>query len=229
MKVLSAIAVLAFLAPAAGAQVGYDPAHSPYRDLDQPHEWSFLVGHYTARSDPAGVEPQGGELFGLLYGWHAGGPIYLMSQLSRISSQRLVVDPSQPAASRDLGIADWPLYALEGAMAVSLTGNRTYRGFMPLANFGVGLMSDRHTRSDVGDFSFGTRFEFTWGAAVRWVATDRWALRADWTNRFFSMGYPETYYRLAKDSTSVVVARQSKSFWRNNPALSIGLSYMPWR
>jgi hypothetical protein len=222
-------ALLLGSATAAGAQVGYDPQHSPYRDRDQSYEWSFLYGHYTARPDPAGVAPQGGDLFGLLYGWHAGGPVYLTTDLTRIASQRLVLDPAVPELKRQLGVAYWPLFAAEGGMEVSFTGPRTFHGFMPLADLGLGLLSDRHTRSDVGEFSFGTRFEFTWGASLRYIATDRWAMRADLKYRFFSMGYPETYYKVASDSTSVVTATQAKSFWRMNPSLSIGLSYMPWR
>lgn len=229
MKPLLLALLLLGTSRVAGAQVGYDPLHSPYRDADQSHEWSVLVGHYTARPDPAGVAPQGGELVGLLYGWHAGGPIYLTGSLTRIASQRLVLDPASPTSARRLGLAYWPLFDVDGQMEIALTGARTYHRVMPLTKFGFGLISDRHTRSDVGDFSFGTRFEFVWGAGFRWLASDRWAVRGDWTNRFYSMGYPETYYRLAKDSTSVVTAHQAKSFWRNNPAFSIGLSYMPWR
>ncbi len=226
MKLLIPAVLLVVSAATASAQVGYTPEKSPYHDLDKSQSWSLLYGHYTGRPDAAGVAPSGGSMLGLLYEWHAGGPIYLTGALSRVDGQREVLDPYQTAPKRTLGMAYWPLWALDGGMSVSLTGDRTWHDIMPLAKFGLGIMSDRHTRGDVGDYMFGTRFSFTWGAAVRWIPTERWAVRADLTNYFMSMSYPQTYYLVAKDSTSILKPNQSKSFWRNNPAITIGLSYL---
>ena len=88
-------------------------------------EWALLYGHFDAHLDPIGVGPQSGGLLGILYDWHAGGPVYLTSEFTRIASQRLVIDPTVPAAKRDLGTAYWPLYALESGLELSFPGDRT--------------------------------------------------------------------------------------------------------
>ncbi len=226
MKRLLPVILLAVLAVSARAQqqVGYAPSRSPYQDVDQTMEIALLTGHFSAAPDPAGVAPQGGPMWAFLYGWHAAGPLFLNASLSRTSSVRKVLDPSQ--VNEDLGLWYWPLWAVDGTASLSLTGDKTFHGFMPLANLGMGLISDRHTQSDVGSYQFGTRFEFVWGFTLRWVPTSRWALRADLNNRMYSMGYPQTYYATNKDSTTIVPATLAKSFWRNNPSLTIGISYL---
>lgn len=226
MKRLLPALLLAVTAVAAHAQqqVGYAPSKSPYQDVDQTMELALLAGRFSAAADPAGVAPQGASMLKLLYGWHASGPLFLNVSAMRTESVRRVLDPA--AINRDRGLAYWPLWAFDGSMALSLTGNRTFHGFMPLANLGMGFITDRHTQSDVGTYRFGTRFEVLWGMSVRWVPSQRWALRADLNNRMYSMGYPETYYALGRDGTAIVPAQMPKSFWRNNPSLSIGLSYL---
>lgn len=223
-RLLTALLLATSAAALPAQQVGYAPSRSPYNDIDQTMELTLLNGHFSAQSDPAGVAPQGGNAFALLYGWHASGPLFLTSSLTRIGAVRHVLDPL--AANKDRGTESWPLWAVDGALSLSLTGNRTYHGFMPLLNAGMGIITDRHTNSDVGEYQFGTKFEFVWGASIRYVPSSRWALRADLTNHFYSMGYPETYYVTGKDGNSIVAPNLSKSFWRNNPSLTIGLSYL---
>ncbi len=223
-RLLIALLLAASAAALPAQQVGYAPSKSPYRDVEKSMELALLGGHYSATPDPAGVAPQSGQMWGLLYGWHATGPLFLTGSFSRVASVRHIIDPL--ALNRDRGTEAWPLYAIDGGLALSLTGDRTFHGFMPLANFGLGLISDRHTNSDVGEYQFGTKFEFVWGASLRYIPARRWGIRVDLNNRFYSMGYPQTYYVIGKDGTSVVGSRLSKSFWRNNPSLTIGISYL---
>ncbi len=223
-RLLPIVLLLVAAASLPAQRVGYVPSQSPYRDVDQTMEMALLGGHYTALPDPAGVAPQSGQIWTLLYGWHATGPLFLTGSMSRISSVRRIVDPAKLNTFR--GTEYWPLFAFDGAMSLSLTGDRTFHGFMPLANLGLGIISDRHTQSDVGDYQFGTKFEFVWGASLRYFPSKRWAIRADLTNHFYSMGYPATYYAIGKNGTSIVPSNTAKSFWRNNPSFTIGISYL---
>ncbi len=225
-RLVTALLLAAAAAGTAGAQqqVGYAPSRSPYRDLDQTMELALLAGHFSAGVDPAGVAPQSSSIWTLLYTWHATGGLFLNASLAQTLSDRKVIDPT--AVNVDRGLYYWPLYALDATMSMSLTGNRTYHGFMPLVNAGMGFITDRHTQSDVGDFQFGSRFELVYGASLRYIATSRWGLRLDLTNRMYTLGYPETYYTVGKNGTTVVPITLSKSFWRNNPSLSIGISYL---
>jgi hypothetical protein len=107
---------------------------------------------------------------------------------------------------------------------LSLTGSKSWHHIVPEIAGGVGLVSDFHSQPDSGGFKFGTRFAFTWGGGVRYVPGGRWAIRADLTNRMYQLGYPQTYYLEPTGGTPVVQATQAKSFWLNNPAITLGIS-----
>ena len=68
----TAAAAAALLASTAGAQVGYPPERSPYRDLEYRQELTLLTGYYAASADPAGVAPRSGPMLGLRYDVRVG-------------------------------------------------------------------------------------------------------------------------------------------------------------
>jgi hypothetical protein len=88
------------------------------------------------------------------------------------------------------------------------------------------LISDFRAKADTGGFKFGTRFAFNWGGGIRIVPGGSWQIRADVKNRMYTLGYPQTYYAVPTGGSSVVASTQSKSFWLNNPAFTLGLSYL---
>lgn len=225
---------LATLAPALGAQVGYEPRKSPFRDLERRQELSFFTGYYKAQKDPAQVAPRSGPMSGLLYQWRASGPTNLTASFSRVASERRVLDPEQPATCapdpdadcKFVGMYRWPLYFVDAGLAFSLTGARSFLRLVPDLKAGVGLATDFHTKPDVGDFAFGTRFAFNWGAGIRWIPQDGFQVRADVTNHLYSVRYPETYYTPAEDNTQILAPTRKRSAWLNNPGFTIGFSYL---
>jgi hypothetical protein len=246
---VAAIAV-ASLARGLSAQVGHPPQNSPYRDLALTMETTVYGGYYRAKADPARVAPESGPLVGVLYQWRMSGPANLTVDLARVDSERRVLDPerlgsclrralppSVPARVRDvltrpssecksLGAHRWPLYMADAGLSLSTTGARSWLNIVPDVRLGVGLVSDFHTKPDVGEFAFGTRFAFNWGAGIRFVPGDRFQLRVDLLNRLYSVRYPATYYAAADDGTRILGVTQSRSAWLNNPALTIGMSYL---
>jgi hypothetical protein len=226
------VALLLGNASATIAQVGYEPTRSPYRDLEHTMELNVFSGYYRAKPDVAQVAPRSGSELGVLYHWRASGPASLTFGVSRVASERQVIDPEQPTTCpgtegncRSLGMYRWPLYLFDGGLAISLTGARTYHRFSPELRGGFGLASDFHTQPDLGEFGFGTRFAFNWGAGLRWVPGGRYAIRADLLNHLYTVKYPESYYQSASDTTQILKPRQRRSVWLNNPGLTIGLSY----
>jgi hypothetical protein len=214
------------------AQVGYDPRHSPYRDLRETQEFTLFSGYYRAKKDRAQVAPQSGPMIGAHYQWRAGGPAHLTVDLARVASERRVLDPERSCGSstdpdcRLIGTYRWPLYMADVGLAVSLTGARSFFHIVPEVKTGVGLVSDFHTQPDVGDFAFGTRFAFVWGAGVRWVPDGRYQVRVDLLNHLYSIRYPLTYYQAANDGSTVLAQARSRSVWLNNPGFTIGVSYL---
>lgn len=212
------------LTSSASAQVGYPPARSPYLDLEHAQELTLFGGQYHAHRDPADVGPQSGFITGLHYEWRAGGPAHLVGEFARISSDRNLIDPAKPEPARQLGTASRPLYSMTAGLGLSTTGAKSWHHIVPELEGGLGFVSDLRSQPDSGGFRFGTRFAFTWGAGVRYVPGGRWAIRADFSNRMYQIGYPQTYYLEPTGGTPVVPATQAKSFWLNNPAFTLGLS-----
>lgn len=221
----SALIALVVFASTARAQVGYPPARSPYLDLEYSQEFTPIVGYYIGRDDPAGVVPGNGALVGLHYEWRAGGPAHLTGEVARIASSRTVLDPAKPASTRNLGERSWPLWSADFGLGMSLTGARSWHKLVPEVKAGVGFMSDFKS-ADVGDFKYGTRFALTWGAALRYVPGGRYQLRADFSNRLTSIRYPDVYFRPPTSGLTPILTGKDQSVWRNNPSLTIGISYL---
>jgi len=160
--------------------------------------------------------------------------MHLNASFSRVSSERRVLDPDFPGTCTGVPAEDcklvstlqWPLYFLDGGLALSLTGARSFYHLVPEVKLGAGIATDFHTESDIGDFQFGTRFAFNWGAGIRWVPGGRLQVRADLSNHLYTIKYPDAYYRLAPDKSVIFTNTQSNSAWLNNPALTIGFSYL---
>jgi len=185
-----------------------------------------IFGYYVGRDDPAGVVPGNGTLVGLHYEWRAGGPAHLTGEVARIGSSRTILDPSKPASTRNLGEHSWPLWSADFGLGMSLTGARSWHSLVPMVKAGVGFMSDFKS-ADVGDFKYGTRFALTWGAAMRFVPGGRYQLRADFSNRLTSIRYPDVYFRpTVAGVTPILAGKKDQSVWRNNPSISIGISYL---
>ena len=223
----SAVAALSLLGAAgAGAQVGYKPARSPYLDLLYTQEITAIGGYYVGRGDPAGVAPGSGAIAGVHYEWRVGGPAHLIGEIAHISSTRLVKDPAKPLATRTVGEQSWPLYAADVGLGMSLTGSRSWHRIVPELRAGLGVVTDLKGKADVGGFKHGTRFALTWGGGVRFVPGGNFQLRTDVTNRLYSISYPQTYYVQTSTNGSPILTDVSKSVWRNNPAFTIGFSYL---
>ncbi len=242
MRGIVAIATLTLSAASASAQVGYPPRQSPYRDLRETMEVTFYSGYYRAKKDPARVAPVSGPMVGAHYQWRAGGPAHLTVDVARISSERKVLDPEKNAPPgpgdgagtcavkddfcKSAGVYRWPLYAIDGGLAMALTGERSFLRMVPEVKAGLGVVTDFHSQPDVGQFGFGTRFALTWGAGLRVLPGGRYSFRADISNRLYSVKYPISYYVPADDGSVIFTAQQSRTAWLNNPAFTIGVSYL---
>jgi hypothetical protein len=209
----------------AGAQVGPNPSTSPYYDLEHAQELSLIVGAFHGHRDPVNVGPQSGAIYGLHYEFRAGGPAYLTGELARIQSDRNVLNPFLIAGKgRERGNRSQPLYSADVGLGIGLTGAKSWHHIVPELTGGVGLISDFRTSADTGGYKFGTRFAFNWGGGIRVVPGGRWQVRFDVKNRMYTIGYPEAFYVAPAGGTAVVPTTQTKSFWLNNPAFTLGIS-----
>jgi hypothetical protein len=219
----AALLALLFATPAA-AQVGHTPEGSPYRDLEFKEELGVYGGTMSARSDRAGVLPQSGPLVGLRYQVHIAGPISFAANLSSAFSQRNVIDPTKPAASRLLRTEDVQVYAADVGLALAVTGRKSWHFIVPEVRAGVGALTTSKNLNEAG-YRFGTPFAFTLGGGLRLVGRGRLQLRADVSERLFKQKYPPSFFTKASDNTAVV-SGNTQSFWTNHTLLSVGLSFL---
>src|SRR4051812_35441350 len=90
-------------ATSAQAQVGHDPARSPYADLEHSQELTLLGGYLRTRHDPADILPKSRPMFGVRYEATLTGPFAVSADVITGFGERNVVDPSKPVATRDKG------------------------------------------------------------------------------------------------------------------------------
>jgi hypothetical protein len=225
-NVIALIGIVAAVAAPLSAQVGYPPSRSPYVDLEHTQELTVVGGWYHGHRDAANVGPQSGAITGVHYEWRAGGPAHLIGEVARISSDRRLINPFKTGTGRELGTVSRPLYTVDAGLGLSLTGGKSWHRIVPELTGGLGLISDLRAKADTGGFKFGTRFAFNWGGGIRIVPGGNWQIRGDIKNRMYTLGYPQTYYSVPTGGSPVVAPTQAKSFWLNNPAFTLGLSYL---
>ena len=210
--------------PLSAQQVGFPPAQSPFRDLEYKQELSPFGGWVNAASDDANVLPKSGAIVGLRYQIRIGGPVSFDADFSRMQSTRNVIDPTQIASKRLLGTADAAVYGINAGLALGLTGRKSWHHLVPEVRVGGGVVTSE-TKDDASGYTFGTPFALTFGGGLKFVSLGRLQLRADAGARLFKQKYPDSFFQIASDNTSVLTT-QSRSFWTNQTVLSVGASLL---
>ena len=224
MKALSFAALALLVASPASAQVGHDPAASPYTDLEYRQELTVYGGYASARVDPAGVTPQSAPIAGLRYELYLAGSVSLTSDLSGMFSERTVLDPTKPRAQRVIGTETAPVYGLDVGIALGLTGRKTWHHIAPQVRAGIGVVHSQ-AADDTTGYKFGTPFAITFGAGLKFVTGGRLQFRADIGERLFKQKNPEAYYRTTSDNTAVLTDTP-RSYWTNHSVLTLGASFL---
>lgn len=225
---LTAALAVALLATSASAQVGHTPESSPYRDLEYRQEMTLFSGYYSPSKDPAGVAPQSGPLIGLRYDVRVGGPAYLTARVSRVFSQRTIIDPTKLPDQRTIGTESWPLYLSDVGISLNLTGQKSLHHLVPVLNGGIGIATD-FKGADQGGYQVGTQFALTFGGGVKWVPSGgRLQLRADVTDHLFQIQYP-TSYSTPPGANEPAVVSGADNVWKHNATFTLGASYLFFR
>ena len=229
VRAACSFAGLALCAAGTGAQeVGYPPDRSPFRDLEYHQELTAYTGYFAAGRDPVGVAPQSGPMLGARYEVRVGGPAQFAARAGMVWSQRKVLDPTKPAASRAVGTLEQALYLADVGLTINLTGQKSFHRVVPVLNGGIGLVSDFRGR-DAGGYQFGTGFAFSYGGGVRVVGRGPFQLRADITDYLYQIQYPDSYTTSLNSQSPVIGPGQSKGVWKHNAALTIGASILMFR
>jgi hypothetical protein len=218
-----AVAIAVAVPSSARAQVGHLPDRSPYEDFKIGQSMSVLGGWLAVKRDLADVAPAAAAAFGLRYDIGVGGPASLFVRYLASPSERKLLAPGNPKATRQIGTPGVTTHLFDGGLDISLTGRKTWHRLMPSVNGGAGLVSD-FAKADTGAYRFGTKFAFNYGFSLRYLPKRGPQFRLDATNYLWQYQYPDRYFILASDTTAILTDTRNREAWRGNWSFSAGVT-----
>jgi hypothetical protein len=226
-RALAAAAVVAALVPeAAGAQVGHDPATSPYRAI---RHGSYLVldgGYFFGSGGRVGVTPHNGPTVGLRATFLANQMIQVGGGVAYGNLEHLVVNPAKPPATRTSGPITQGVLWIEGALHFNVTGGKTWHGLAPFGGAAIGV-SFSEEQNLPGDYDFGTKFVFAPLIGTRFFVDPRLHIHLEARAQFWQAEYAESYRRPPIEDllSEPVIPDGQLSEWLVTPWIRVGLGY----
>ena len=214
------------LTHALAAQVGHDPARSPYRTLRYGQFIGVNAGLLNGNGGLLGVAPHHGATVGLRYDLLSTGVVSLGAAASYASLERKVVDPTKPIETAVSGPIKQRAGIAELIMQFNVTGGKTWHRIAPYLSGSLGLMLAEKTEQDNSGFKFRARFVLTPGIGARVFLADRLFLRLEARSAFWSVSYPASFRSApSSDPTKPPVLAAPNKEWLANGWYSVGLSY----
>lgn len=223
---LSLLVVLG-LAPA-GAQVGHDPATSPYRDLRYGQFLSLSAGKAFGGGGVLGIGPHDGTVYWLRHDFLAHRPLSLSLGGGYGQLDRNYADIRTTTGDRVVGPVRHNVYFTEGTLLLNLTGTKTWNHVAPYAGFGLGLSFAEKVLEDSSGYNYGTKFYLAPTAGVRLFVSRRLFVRVEARALFMNLSYPAAYRDNDPDGfgpLTPLLAGQPIKEWAPVPMLHVGLGY----
>ena len=205
------------------AQVGHLPANSPFEDVKLGQNLSIMGGWMAMKRDPADVAPTSSLAAALRYDIAIGGPASLYVRYLVAPSERKLLQPTNPLATRVIGTPGVTTHQLDGGLDLALTGKKTWHRLIPSLNGGAGVVTD-FTAADTGSYRFGAKFSFSYGLGLRYLPRKGPMIRVDLTNFMWQYDYPDRSFVKASDTTSVLTDTRNRSAWRGSHTVTVGVT-----
>jgi len=207
-----------------GQNVGSTPVNSPFRDVEKRQSVTLLSGIATGGRDIAGAAPRGGLAQGVRYDVPLGSsPLDITGIIMRQAATRDILQPGLPLSNRVGASVSEGLWMLDAAFTLRVTGSKSWRRLVPYVTAGAGFLVGAGSPTDSSGFSMGSRFAPSGGLGIKFSPErSRWTMRADITNRFYSVRFPQSF----RDTTLNVpriVSANSQSDWVRNTMFTLGL------
>lgn len=221
---------LTWLIPAgAAAQVGHDPADSPFRDIRNRTNFVATAWRVTGGGGSLDVGPRSGEGVGVRYEMRLNGPTDAFLEGAWTRLERLVINPDVPEADRVSGPVDQSVILVDAGLSVLLGGNKTWNGFAPYVGGSLGLAFGSDIAADSSGFTFNAKFVSGPHLGVRWYASSALSFRLEGRLLFWQLKYPSTFFddpRAPPGAPPVLSqATDPDSEWTSHPALTIAVGY----
>ncbi|MGH7535571.1 MAG: hypothetical protein ACREMG_08290 [Gemmatimonadales bacterium] len=214
------------------AQVGHDPARSPYRDIPRGHSVTVLGGYIGGGGGRFGIAPHSGSGFGLRYDIRTSSAVQVGIGVARAELERRIVDPFVVLAERDQGIVPQTVTVAEFDLQLNLTGGKTWHRLAPFVGSAAGVTFPSGTPADTSGFEFGRKFYVAPHAGVRAFITSRLHLRGEVRAMFWKLKYPPSFEAEPPDepgdppsNSNAVIQDGRVSEWTATSWLQVGLGY----
>ena len=211
----------------ASAQVGHDPATSPYRDLRFGQFVTITSGQVFGTGGKLGLGPHNGQMVILRHDFLADRPLSIALGAGWARVDRFVADLG-PVPRRLTGPVAHDVWFGEGTAQLNLTGGKTWHSIAPYVNVGLGLAFGEKLAADVSGYKLGTKFYLAPSAGARLFLTRRMFVRVEARAVFWSLTYPATYRSTDPDGLGPlrpILAGQALKEWAPVPMIHAGLGY----
>ena len=131
--------MMAMVASPAPAQVGYDPEHSPFRDIRKGSALAFGVGWFAGDAGNLGIGPTDGPTATGRFEISLGGPTLVSFGATFAQLERTVVDPTPDSLPPRTGPFGTDILMLDLGLQLRLTGQKSYRRLAPYLGAAMGL------------------------------------------------------------------------------------------
>jgi hypothetical protein len=211
------------------AQVGHEPASSPYRDILLHSGPMLFVGHLGGGRGSVDAGTSNALTLGARYELPAGHALQFQFTTALLRGDRYIIDPAADsnAATRRTGPVKSELALAEIGMQLRLTGGKTWRGFAPYIGTALGMLFDVSSPGDTtkSGYSFGTKFSLALASGVRWYPARRVTVNADLRANFWRLKYPISFHAQAPDFSRVVPLTKPLAEWTAHPWISLGIGW----
>jgi hypothetical protein len=231
--ILVTIALLA--AGEVSAQVGHDPASSPYRDITHGKSVTLLVADVGGNGGKVGVGPHHGRSYGARFDFRLSAPIQFGLTVARAELERFVVSADDSVDNRRDGPVDQNLTMIEATMQLNITGKKTWHRLAPFISGSAGWTRGSDLPSSVSDssgFKFGSKLYLVPAIGVRAFVTKSLFLRLEARQLFWKLNYPLAYTQepAAQPSTdpdrpNAVLPDGKRTQWSGARELRAGLGF----
>jgi hypothetical protein len=212
------------------AQVGHNPASSPYRDIRVGHTVTILGGELSGGRGKAQVGPSGGFLGGIRYDAHVGGAATIFLGTAFSTATRNLIDPDTSLNARNIGVAEQSLLMVEGGFNFVLTGRKTWNRIAPYGGASLGMVIGSSVPEDSTGFRFGNKFMVTPLVGIRFFPTRKFHLRIEARDILWRLNYNNTRFfdipvndPLAPPVLDAVTTKSTE--WVHHPVIRIGIGW----
>jgi hypothetical protein len=190
---LALLLLLAVPAAPIAAQVGHEPAKSPYRDIVYDNNLTAYASYFAGSGGQLGIGVHDGYMYGLRYQLRANRFIsFGVGGSYGWDLKRNIIDPFAPPGERVLGPIQSRLWILEALLQFNLTANKSWHRIAPYGGVGLGAGFASTAPQDT-IYRSSVRFVFTPYAGTRLFLGERLALRLEARMPLYKISYPRQY------------------------------------